>query len=179
VITIPIAAAVLPTSGIRSYLYQRNDTHKHRGIDLPAHEGAPVLAAAGGTVTHAHSVYAPGFGGYGRVVVLEHPGHFWTLYAHLSDVQVRKGQRVVSGDLLGSAGRTAFTAAEPDHLMPEGSSHLHFEVSARPYPLVKESPRLDPVAWLNTYRGGGSVAGGIALVGLGLGWLYLRSRGLS
>jgi len=164
---LPIAGASLPITGVRSYLYARSDTHKHRGIDLPAAEGSPVLAARAGVVTHAHpEPDAPGFKGYGSVVVLEHPGHFWTLYAHLSSVNVHKGQRVAAGEAIGAVGHTG-NATGPV---------LHFEVSSRPYPLVKESPRLDPVAWLQDK--GGALGGGIALLGLGLGWLFLRSRGL-
>lgn len=136
----------LPTTGILSYLYQRTPTHWHRGIDLPAREGTPVHAAAPGTVTHAVREYTDGFGGYGRVVAIAAHDGTHQLYAHLQHVGVQAGQKVHAGDVIGTVGRTGFTAAEPHKLI--GGAHLHFEVSPRRYPLVKEAERVDPVAWL-------------------------------
>ena len=62
--------------------------------------------------------YATGYSGYGQVVVLELPGNLSALYAHLSDVHVRVGERVQQGELLGLAGSTGSSSG----------THLHFEL---------------------------------------------------
>jgi hypothetical protein len=89
----------------------------HPGLDIPASTGTPVHAAAAGTVI------ATGFGpdGYGRRVVVRHPGGVTMIYAHLSQVDTILGRRVAPGDELGLVGQTG-EATGP---------HLHFEVRVR------------------------------------------------
>ncbi|MES1247916.1 MAG: peptidoglycan DD-metalloendopeptidase family protein [Actinomycetota bacterium] len=89
----------------------------HAGIDLPAPSGTPVLAAAAGTVTWA----APRSGGWGLLVVLRHADGVRTLYAHLSAIDVRVGDVVSGGTVVGRVGATG-DATGP---------HLHFEVRVR------------------------------------------------
>jgi murein DD-endopeptidase MepM/ murein hydrolase activator NlpD len=151
-----------PRSGhIRSYLYQRSPTHKHRGIDIGAPVGTPVRSAVTGTVTHAYSSLGPGFSGYGRVVVVRaDPGGPWTLYSHLDEVWVRSGQHVSRGTPLGTVGRTCFNKSDPTKRC--NLPHLHFEVSTRPYPQPSEAPRLDPYPWAT----GGGAGGAGALLAL-------------
>jgi murein DD-endopeptidase MepM/ murein hydrolase activator NlpD len=158
---------------MRSYLYQRRPDHKHRGIDLPAKEGTPVRAAAAGTVRVSSNAYRPGFSGYGKVVVLEHPGSVWTLYAHLADALVEEGAEVTAGQQIGIVGRTRYTKENPSAIFGERGAHLHFEVSPSKYPQDSEAQRLDPVAWLSEAASGVGVA--VAL--LGLGWLVARALG--
>jgi hypothetical protein len=89
----------------------------HAGIDLPAASGAGVIAAGPGRVTWA------GYraGGWGILVVVAHGHGVRTLYAHLSAVDVRVGDRVQAGFELGRVGSTG-DATGP---------HLHFEVRVR------------------------------------------------
>jgi murein DD-endopeptidase MepM/ murein hydrolase activator NlpD len=89
----------------------------HAGIDLLAATGAPVSAAAGGRVTWAGRLG----GGWGKLVVVAHADGVRTMYAHLSAIAVRVGQRVGTGDRLGAVGATG-DASGP---------HLHFEVRLR------------------------------------------------
>jgi murein DD-endopeptidase MepM/ murein hydrolase activator NlpD len=89
----------------------------HAGIDLLAATGAPVSAAAGGRVTWAGRLG----GGWGNLVVVAHADGVRTMYAHLSAIAVRVGQRVGTGDRLGAVGATG-DASGP---------HLHFEVRLR------------------------------------------------
>jgi hypothetical protein len=89
----------------------------HAGIDLLAATGAPVSAAAGGRVTWAGRLG----GGWGNLVVVAHADGVRTMYAHLSTIAVRVGQRVGTGDRLGAVGATG-DASGP---------HLHFEVRLR------------------------------------------------
>jgi len=86
-------------------------------VDYLAAFGARVEAAAGGRVSFA-GVNA---GGWGRMVTVTHRAGVSTLYAHLSRIRVRMGQRVATGTLLGRVGMSG-RASGP---------HLHFEVHVR------------------------------------------------
>ena len=89
----------------------------HPGIDLTAWTGARVGAAASGRVIFA--AYDPG--GYGNLVEVAHGAGIVSMYAHLSSVSVRVGQRVATGTRIGRVGATG-EATGP---------HLHFEVRIR------------------------------------------------
>jgi murein DD-endopeptidase MepM/ murein hydrolase activator NlpD len=86
----------------------------HTGIDYPAPAGTPVGAAGRGRVVSA----AWDSGGYGKLVVIEHPQGVRSAYAHLSSTAVRSGQWVVAGTRVGTVGATGFATGP----------HLHFEV---------------------------------------------------
>jgi len=98
-----------------------NASDFHAGIDLAAREGTPVVATGGGRV-----VFAGRFPlrrnvrwwRYGNVVVLTHQGGYLTIYAHLHDISVRRGQELVRGEQLGTVGNTGWST----------SPHLHYEV---------------------------------------------------
>jgi murein DD-endopeptidase MepM/ murein hydrolase activator NlpD len=89
----------------------------HPGIDIAGSLGTPVVAAAAGKVRFA----GWNAGGYGDLVVVKIGGGVATLYAHLSEVDVRPGQVVTAGQRLGLVGATG-EATGP---------HLHFEVRIR------------------------------------------------
>lgn len=91
----------------------------HTGTDFGAAPGTPVMAAAGGTVTRAEWA-----GGYGNLVELDHNG-FVTRYAHLSRIDVSRGQIVAPGQVVGAVGSTG------DSTGP----HLHFEVRVKGKPV--------------------------------------------
>lgn len=160
----PIAAAALPTTGKLSWGFQRSATHVHNGVDIPRPEGTPIAAAADGVVTHASSLWEPGFTGYGAHVVIRHTDGTWTLYAHLRDVSVSPGEAVAAGQLVGTVGRTEFPADDHTGLLASGP-HLHFEVSPRPYPQQSAEVRLDPVAWLGDALQEGARAAGRPFLG--------------
>ncbi len=87
----------------------------HRGIDIGAPKGTPIMAAAGGTVSLAHTGWS---GGYGNMVILEHPNGTKTLYAHMSKIATSTGASVNQGEVIGYVGSTGHSTG----------SHLHFEV---------------------------------------------------
>jgi len=84
----------------------------HLGIDIAASTGSPVLAPADGTVSTAGWV-----GSYGIMVAIEHSDGMQTRYAHLSRLNVVRGQRVSRGDTIGLVGSTGRSTGP----------HLHYE----------------------------------------------------
>ena len=99
----------------------------HHGVEFVNPEGTPVLAAADGTVIAAgndHSeLYADWPFFYGNLIIIEHsraPLEFplYTLYGHLSEVQVEVGQQVQAGEQIGLVGLSGTAIG----------AHLHFEV---------------------------------------------------
>jgi peptidoglycan hydrolase-like protein with peptidoglycan-binding domain len=105
----PIAAAVGDPYGPRGDGW-------HPGLDFPAPTGAPVAAAAAGTV-----IAAGWDDGYGKMVLLRHGGGVETRYAHLSRIAVGVGRFVATGTLVGRVGATGFATGP----------HLHFEIIVR------------------------------------------------
>lgn len=96
----------------------------HNGIDLIAGQGTPVLATADGVVLE---VKRSGKGS-GNIVEIGHDGGYRTLYAHLQDIVVRKGERVKAGRKIANVGMSGNSFAP----------HLHYEVR-------RDSLVLDPV----------------------------------
>ena len=111
--------AIAPVKGIlTSGFGYRNDpmTHGpgvHQGVDIAAGPGQPVHASADGIVLRAGEVT-----GLGRAVYLAHGFGLSTRYGHMSRVDVRPGQRVKRGDVLGLVGNTGRSTGY----------HLHYEV---------------------------------------------------
>ena len=88
----------------------------HQGIDFGAPSGAPIMAAASGTV-----IFAAAHGGHGNYVSLRHNAELTTAYAHMSRFAVKVGQRVSQGQIIGYVGSTGLSTGP----------HLHYEVWLR------------------------------------------------
>jgi murein DD-endopeptidase MepM/ murein hydrolase activator NlpD len=97
----------------RSYVYNDKpvDQQTHLGYDLAVTERSPVTAANKGVVKLARY-----FGIYGNTVVLDHGFGLMTLYSHLSSIDVKDGQEVERGAVIGRTGKTGLA----------GGDHLHF-----------------------------------------------------
>ena len=85
----------------------------HSGIDIPADQGAVILAAADGTVTETGFDAAKG-----NYLILDHGDGLTTLYAHCRNVDVKEGDTVQDGEMVAAVGSTGMSTG----------SHLHFEV---------------------------------------------------
>jgi len=86
----------------------------HTGIDFVANTGTPVYATGTGKV-----VFVGKNGGYGLEVRIDHGFGYRTLYAHLSKVLVKRGQKVKRGDLIAKSGNSGLSTGP----------HLHYEIS--------------------------------------------------
>jgi hypothetical protein len=78
----------------------------HLGVDYGAPRGTPVLVSADGTV-----IFSGRKGGFGNLVRVRHPNGYVTAYAHLSRMDVRRGQRVKQGERIGRVGSTGLSTA--------------------------------------------------------------------
>jgi murein DD-endopeptidase MepM/ murein hydrolase activator NlpD len=86
----------------------------HEGIDIITGTGTSVFAAGDGEVSFT------GYnGGYGLCVEIDHGFGYTTLYAHLSEIEVKKGTRLKRGDLIAKTGNTGLSTGP----------HLHYEIS--------------------------------------------------
>jgi len=85
----------------------------HTGVDISAAQGTPVRVAADGIV-----VSAEWFGGYGKLIIVDHGHGMRTYYAHLSRMDVLPGQEVRLGQIIAATGATGRVTAP----------HLHYEV---------------------------------------------------
>lgn len=112
---------ILPANGHLSSLFSGNRYHPvlrvsrpHKGIDIAARVGEPILAAARGRVVFAGNRS----NGYGNMVEIDHGYGYVTRYAHASRLHVRNGQTVDRGTRIADVGATGLTSGP----------HLHYEV---------------------------------------------------
>ncbi len=101
-----------------------------RGVTFKAAEGTPVEAVFRGKV-----LFADWFRGYGRIVILDHQGGFYTLYGHLATLAVSAGDEVTDRQVVGQVGETGAL---------EGPG-LYFEVRRQGRPE-------DPKGWLEPQK---------------------------
>ena len=85
----------------------------HSGVDLAAPYGTPIMASDTGRV-----IFNGWYGGYGKVVIVDHGMDYSTLYAHLSRASASRGQTIIKGQTVGYEGQTGYSTGP----------HLHFEV---------------------------------------------------
>lgn len=112
---------ILPANGHLSSLFSGSRYHPvlrvsrpHKGIDIAARVGEPILAAAKGRVTFSGNRG----NGYGNMVEIDHGHGFITRYAHASRLHVRTGQTVDRGFRIADVGATGLVSGP----------HLHYEV---------------------------------------------------
>lgn len=124
---LPNAAGRAGFGDQRDYYYrgEKIDHQTHLGADLASVAGAPVPAANDGVVA-----YAGFFGIYGNCVIIDHGLGLQSLYSHLSQIGVQKGQAVKRGQTIGNTGATGLA----------GGDHLHFGI-------LISGLQVSPVEW--------------------------------
>jgi murein DD-endopeptidase MepM/ murein hydrolase activator NlpD len=103
------------------------EVRSHKGIDICAPPGTPVLSATDGVVFFAGSESE-----YGRLIVIHHGHDFSTAYGHLGKIQVQSGEKVAKGQVIGTVGLSGNSTGP----------HLHFEVRLHNNPV-------NPIRFLN------------------------------
>ncbi|MGB3202627.1 MAG: M23 family metallopeptidase [Nodosilinea sp.] len=99
--------------GLRPNPFGARSYEMHEGIDFSGPVGKPILATAEGVVVKAEYN-----GGYGNHVRIDHGYNYETLYAHLSKLEVKIGDRIKRGDILGYLGSTGRSSGP----------HLHYGI---------------------------------------------------
>lgn len=108
----PVSRRVTSRYGVRVHPVYRVKKF-HNGLDIGARYGSPIKAAADGVV-----VYSGWKSYYGRTVIIKHSGDLYTLYAHCSKLEAKKGARVSRGSLIAKVGSTGLSTGP----------HIHFSV---------------------------------------------------
>jgi len=124
-LTPPVSGKIIVDFG-RNRNARFNTFTLSRGITIKSAEGTPVR-----TVYRGKVLFADWFRGYGRIIIIDHSGGYYTLYGHLSDLLVKVGQEMESNDIIGLAG---------DSGSLEGPA-LYFEIRHHGKPV-------DPKPWL-------------------------------
>ncbi|HEY4655155.1 MAG TPA: peptidoglycan DD-metalloendopeptidase family protein, partial [Cyclobacteriaceae bacterium] len=102
----------------------------HTGIDLVAEEGVPVVSTEDGVVIRAQLAHA-----WGNIIVVRHDDRYSTSYSHLKSMNVKVGDKVQKGQVIGLVGHTGLSSKD----------HLHFE-------LLKNGEAVDPIGYLPQIR---------------------------
>lgn len=130
-----------PVAGNRSTIHDRwgasraGGIRKHKGIDIHARKGTPVVAIADGIITDRDK---GGLGG--KTLWLKPAGRSWSAYyAHLDKQLVKEGQWVRKGQVIGTVGNTGNARTTP--------SHLHFGIKqgshwVNPMPYVQHASKI-------------------------------------
>jgi murein DD-endopeptidase MepM/ murein hydrolase activator NlpD len=115
----------------RTYMYQNKaiDQQIHLGEDLASLVNSPVLASNNGVVVLAEPV-----GIYGQTVMLDHGLGVFSGYSHLSQIDVKVGDKVTKGQVLGKTGTTGLA----------GGDHLHFDIAL-------QGEFVDPLEWWDAH----------------------------
>jgi lysostaphin len=122
----PVEGAVIGEFGLKRLRNGKIDAGFHKGIDLRANRGTPVLAANSGTV-----VMASHFKAHGNMVLINHGQGVMTIYLHMQSIKVKLRQKVHKAEAIGKVGSTGLSTAP----------HVHFQVFVHGVPV-------DPSQWV-------------------------------
>jgi murein DD-endopeptidase MepM/ murein hydrolase activator NlpD len=111
----PVIGRLESGYGVRSDPFSGEGAY-HTGLDISGNIGERVSTTADGVVVQAGM--GAGYGGYGRLVVVDHGNGYQTYYGHLSRVSVMVGQLIRQGDVVGEVGMSGRSTGP----------HLHYEV---------------------------------------------------
>jgi len=120
----PANFAVNSAFGYRGDPVRKGRVEFHPGMDFKGRKGDAVKSTADGKV-----IIAGWFQGYGKCVKIRHKNNLETLYGHLSKVNVKEGQMVNTGQIIGQVGSTGHSTG----------NHLHYEVRKNGKPINPKS----------------------------------------
>ncbi|MER3429207.1 MAG: hypothetical protein C4334_14170 [Pyrinomonas sp.] len=123
----PVDAPITSGYGVRTHpIYKVR--RFHTGIDFGASAGTPARTTGSGRVA-----FAGRRGGYGNLVIVDHGNGYLTYYAHLSRINVSRGQTVTKGQVVGAVGQTGLATGP----------HLHYEIRRSSGEIIDPTPFLD------------------------------------
>ena len=117
---------IWPLTGELTSKFGPRGKNFHDGIDIAASEGTPIQAVERGEV-----IYSDELRGYGKLIIIRHPGGYASVYSHNRKNLVQEGQEVAKGEVIGEVGSTGRVSGP----------HLHFEVR-------KDNIARDPLYYL-------------------------------
>lgn len=116
----PCDGIVTSGFGWRRFSRRSRRGRLHKGLDIAAPVGTPIVASADGRV-----VFVGPKGGYGKTVIIDHGSHVHTLYAHNSSIRVLEGDVVTRGQEISQVGVSGRSTGP----------HLHYEVRVQGKPV--------------------------------------------
>lgn len=125
----PVMGTVTTSSfGVRLNPFKNRRSDKravshHHGIDLAAPTGTTIRSIAPGRV-----VFADRYGGYGKLIVIQHAGGITSHYGHCHSIAVKTGSAIKAGAIIGTVGSTGRSTGP----------HLHFEIRRDGTPISPE-----------------------------------------
>ena len=146
----PVAGTILQTFGGSPEVYARFGLRGHNGLDYGCPVGTPVFAAAAGVVTKIDTEA----NGYGLHIRIQHPNgykpEYRTIYAHLSEVNVKLNQKVAQGEQVARSGDSGFST----------TPHVHFELRPEPQQANGYNGAVDPTPYFSPPETTGTILPG-------------------
>ena len=110
----PVEGRTSSTFGLRRF-FNEQERNPHNGLDIAASEGTPVKSTSNGTVIETGEFFFSG-----NMVYIDHGQGIISLYAHLSQINVKPGDKIKQGEIIGAVGQTGRVTGP----------HLHFAILA-------------------------------------------------